>query len=235
MTVNEVLAELEKAGDPITKKTLMRHGAQEPFFGVKVQNLKLIQKKIKKNQKLALELFNTGNSDAMYLAGLIADPKLFTKKQLQEWVKNAYWYMISDYTIAWVASESKFGWELALDWINSKKEYIASAGWSTLSGLIAIQNDEEIDLDMINRLIERCEKEIHSSQNRVKYSMNNFIIAAGSYIKPLHDTAIQTAEKIGKVEVDMGGTACKVPNAVDYINKVKLLGKLGKKRKTNIC
>ena len=56
MTCEEVLAELESFGDEQTKKTFMRHGAREPFFGVKVQDLKKIQKKVKVDHELALAL-----------------------------------------------------------------------------------------------------------------------------------------------------------------------------------
>ena len=56
----------------------MNHGAKEPFFGVKVGDLKKILKKTKKNHELSLELYKTGNSDAMYLAGLMADEKKIT-------------------------------------------------------------------------------------------------------------------------------------------------------------
>lgn len=232
MTFAEVMSELEKLSNPATKKVFLRHGAKEPFYGVKVQDLKTIQKKIKKNHSLSLELYNSGNSDAMYLAGLIAEPKDFTKQQLKDWVKKAYWYMISEYTIAWVTAESKYGWELGLEWIDSSKENIASSGWATLSGLIAIHNDEEIDIELVKKLLARCKEEIHKSPNRVKYTMNNFIIAAGSYIKTLHNDSIEIAKEIGKVEVDMGGTSCKVPEAVEYITKAKLMGRLGKKRKS---
>ena len=38
--------------------------------------MKPIAKKIKLNQELAEELYATGNYDAMYFAGIIADPKL---------------------------------------------------------------------------------------------------------------------------------------------------------------
>jgi len=79
MTANEILIELEKYGDVQTKKTLAKHGAREPFFGVKVADLKIILKKTKKNHELSLELYNTGNSDAMYLAGLMADEKKITE------------------------------------------------------------------------------------------------------------------------------------------------------------
>lgn len=41
--------------------------------------------------------------------------------------------------------------------------------------------------------------------------------------------------KIGRVEVDMGNTACQVPYAPDYIQKIRERGALGKKRKTAKC
>ena len=81
MTSKEILAQLQEYGDEQTKKTFMTHGAKEPLFGVKVQDLKKILKKIKKNHELSLELYASGNSDAMYLAGLMADEKQITKKR----------------------------------------------------------------------------------------------------------------------------------------------------------
>ena len=78
MTANEILIELESYGDSQTKNTLLKHGAREPFFGVKVQDLKKILKKTKKNHELSLDLYRTGNSDAMYLAGLMADEHKIT-------------------------------------------------------------------------------------------------------------------------------------------------------------
>ena len=74
MTAKDVLVQLKALGSEQTKKTLLRHGAREPFFGVKVADLKTLQKKIKTDHALALDLYASGNSDAMYLAGLIADP-----------------------------------------------------------------------------------------------------------------------------------------------------------------
>ena len=88
MTCEEVMQQLEAFGDERTKHTHMRHGAKEPFYGVKVQDLKKILKKTKKNHELSLELYKTGNSDAMYLAGLMADESQISKTDLQKWVKK---------------------------------------------------------------------------------------------------------------------------------------------------
>ena len=65
--------------------------------------------------------------------------------------------------------------------------------------------------------------------------MNGFVISVGVYVKALHDEAIRVAGTIGKVQVNMGNTACKVPLAVPYIKKVEERNKIGVKRKTCIC
>jgi len=51
MTLNEVMSQLEAAGNPGTKKILEKHGAKEPHFGVKVADLKKIVKQINKETK----------------------------------------------------------------------------------------------------------------------------------------------------------------------------------------
>ena len=79
----------------------------------------------------------------MYLAGLIADEKQITKAQLNDWIGKAYWYMLSEYIVAQLTSESQFGWELGLEWIESDDEMIAAAGWSTLANLASIKNNDE--------------------------------------------------------------------------------------------
>ena len=235
MTLKEILTQLEDYGDERTKNTLKKHGAQEPFFGVKVADLKKILKKTKKNHALSLELYKTGNSDAMYLAGLMADENQITKEQLNEWVKKAYWSYLSEYTVPWIAAETKYGFDLGLEWINSKNEGIASAGWSTLAYYSAVNKDEDLDIAMYIKLLDTVEKDIPNAKNRVKYTMNGFVISIGTYIKELTDKAKEVAEKIGKIEVDMNGTACKVPFAKDYIQKVVDKQRVGKKRKTARC
>jgi len=141
MTLNEVMSELRSYANEGIKKILLKHGVKEPFFGVKVEHLKVIQKKIKKDTKLANELFATNNADAMYLAGLITDDKQMTKQDLQTWAKLAVSDNISGYTVPWVAAGSKYSFELGMAWIDAKEEHIAVAGWATLGGLTALKPD----------------------------------------------------------------------------------------------
>jgi 3-methyladenine DNA glycosylase AlkD len=235
MTVEAILTELKAKGNQGVKKILLKHGIKEPLFGVKVEDLKVIQKKIKKDYQLAKDLYATGNADAMYLAGLIADETKMTKKDLEGWVKKAESSYISDYIVPWVAAESKFGYELAMEWIDSKTNFIIAAGWATLSSLMAIKPDTELDIQALKALLARVEKTIHKADNDVRKPMNAFVIAAGTHVTALTNEAIAIAKKMGKVIVNMGDTACKIPDAVVYINKAKDKGTLGKKKKMARC
>lgn len=218
-----------------TANILKKHGAKDPIYGVKVAELKIIVKNIKKDYELSKRLYATGISDAMYLAGLIADEKKMTKEDLNQWVGNAYWYMISDFAVAWVASESDFGRELALEWMESDNEMINSAGWATYASMISIKNDDELEIEEIIGLLNKAKSSIHSSKNRTKVSINNFVISVGAYVKELYPIALSTANEIGIVDVDRGDTSCKTPFAPEYIKHIESLGRVGKKRKQARC
>ena len=236
MKLAEVMKELKSLGNPQTVKTYRRHGADGPMFGVKIGDLKKLLRKIKNDQSLAMQLWDTGNSDAMYLASLVADGSQMTKTQLNAWAKTAWWYMLSGYAVPFVAAEHRDATSIAMKWINSKKkEHIASAGWSTYSLVMATRDDSELDRDEIKSLLKQVEKEIENAPNRVRYCMNGFVISVGTYVKPLLRTAKATAKRIGKVHVEMGDTACKVPLATDSIEKIESMGRLGAKRKSTKC
>jgi hypothetical protein len=136
MTAQEIVAELKKLGNARTKKSWMTHGAHEPCLGVKVEDTKKIQKRVKRDYQLALDLYDTGIKD----------------------------------------------------------EIIASTGWQTYS----------------------C------------------VIAVACYVKPLHKLAVDTANGLGKVDVDLAG-AWTIPFAPDFIKKFEARNPIGKKRKSPKC
>ena len=54
MTTEQIMKELEKKGSASIKKIFLNHGAKEPVFGVRVGDLKVIQKKVKRDHTLAM-------------------------------------------------------------------------------------------------------------------------------------------------------------------------------------
>lgn len=236
MDLAQVMAELEGYGSESTRKIYAKHGAPAAHFGVKVADMKKILKKTKKNQELAEELFATGNADAMYLGGLMANEKTISQETLQTWVEAAQWYMVGEYAVAGVAAESPHGWELGLRWIDAEQDHVASNGWATLAGVLSTRKDEAIDVEEASRLLDRVAQQIGEVQpKRVAYTMNGYVIAAGAYVPALFDKARDLGVTIGKVKVDLGSTACKVPYAPDYLDKIAAGNRIGKKRKAVRC
>lgn len=235
-TADEVLDGLRGIANEGTRKVLLRHGAPETLFGVRIGDMKKhLLKKVKGNQDLALQLFDTEQPDAMYLAGLAADGSQMTKTQLNRWAKLANWYLISEHSVPGVAAENAAACDLALKWMKSRTEHIAAAGWATYSAVLSIRPDEDLDQDEILGLLKTVETTIHDSPNRVRNAMNNFVICVGTYIPALTSKAKSVAAAVGKVSVDVGETACKVPDAVQSIQKVEKMGRVGRKRKTAKC
>ena len=236
MTTNEILKELESMGSERTKRMLMKnHGVREPCFGVKIGDMKKIVKQVKKDYRLALELYATGNYDAMYLAGLIADDDRMTKRDLQLWVENAYGGSLPGCTVAAVAAQSRYGWEMGIKWIESGKDFVAHAGWSTLADLTALKEDAALDLPRLKALLERVKKNLLQAPDTVRYAMNNFVICVGCSVKSLTETALKIGEAIGPITADLGDNQCRIPFSPDYIRKVQRRGSIGKKRKTVKC
>ena len=132
-TVESVVSELRAKGSQKTRAIYARHGmAAERTLGVSVADMKAIAKKLRGKQELALRLYATRIMEAQYLAGMVADGKKLTRKQLDDWAEgSAGMQMVSEYTVPWVAVEGPVARECALKWIESKKEHEAAAGWST--------------------------------------------------------------------------------------------------------
>ena len=236
MNAKQILEEMKPLGRESYKRMLLNnYGVKEPCYGVPISELKKFQKRIKMDYQLGLDLYDTGNYDAMYLAGLIADDARMTRKDLQRWVEKAYAGSLPGSTVPWVAAGSPHGRELALEWIESAKPLVATAGWATLSSLVAIKDDAELDLAELKRLLSRVQKTIHKAPDVVRSGMNSFIIALGSYVKSMTELAIQTGEAIGPVTADLGNNNCQVFSAPDYIRKVQQRGTIGKKRKHAKC
>ena len=235
MTCADILAALEALGTAQTKKTLLRHGAVEPLFGVRIGDLKPLRKQLKGRQDLALALFATGNSDAQYLAGLVADGARMSPAELQSWADGATWHLIAASPVAWVAGEHPDGFSLAARWIESPRALTAIAGWAALAAIVATVPDEQLPATALTSLLDRAVASIHDAPDRVRYAMNNFVIATGTWCGSHADAALAAARAIGRLAIDMGDTACAVPDAESTIIKSRRGAPVAPKRRTMRC
>lgn len=214
MELQIVLAELEAAGKPQYRKIYARHGAREPMYGVLFSVLTAMQKRIKKDNALALALWDTGNYDACNLASLIADPAAFTPQQAEVWIASAYNYGLAG-QVAGLVLKTPFALEKAQAWIAADAEYTERAGWLILAGLA---DKSRLPDEVFTPYLDIIAQDIHNRKNRVRDAMNTALINFG--LRPaLTARALAIAAQIGKVDVDHGETGCVTPDAAGYIHK----------------
>ncbi|GGI13934.1 DNA alkylation repair protein [Gottfriedia solisilvae] len=235
MDFEMVMQELETLGKERTKKTYISNGAHEPLFGVATGAMKPLSKKIKKNQPLADQLYATGNYDAMYFAGVIADPMIMTEADFERWIDTAYFYMLSDYVVAVTLAETDIAQEVADKWIASGEELKMSAGWSCYCWLLGNRPDTEFSASKISDMLDLVKNTILDSPDRTKSAMNNFVYTVAISYIPQHDKAVETAMEIGPIEIKREKKKNGILHASQNIQKDLDRGLKGFKRKHVRC
>jgi 3-methyladenine DNA glycosylase AlkD len=235
MDCDSVMRELESLGTPHTRRSYVSRGVREPLFGVATGAMKPLKKQIGVDQQLADELWDTGNYDAMYLAGMIADVRVMSEADFDRWMDGAYGPMLSDLVVAVTLAESDLARQVADRWIRGGDENRAAAGWACYEWLLGWRPDSYFEPDSVRGLLELAVATIHASSPRVKRAMNRFIVAVGVSYPPLHEEALKAAEDIGVVEVVSNGEVKPLGSAAAQIRAAVEKGKIGFKRRAVRC
>jgi 3-methyladenine DNA glycosylase AlkD len=221
---DSVMRELEALGTERTKKSYLSRGVSEPLFGVATGAMKPLKKQIGVDQALADRLWDSGNYDAMYFAGMIADVRVMTEADFERWIDGAHGPMLSDFVVAVTLAESDLAQGIANRWIRSGEENRASAGWACYEWLLGWRPDSYFEPETIRELLELASSGIHGASPHLKHAMNGFIVAVGVSYEPLHGEARETATGI-----DEAGSAA------ERIRKAAEQGKIGFKRRAVRC
>ena len=216
MDERTALQQLEALGTAQNRKVYGRHGVTGPAFGVSYANLGKLRKAIGTDQRLALELWKSGNHDARVLATMIADPQQLDRKTVEAWSKDLADYVLTD-AFSTAVAQSALAVDCARKWIEAKGEWLSTAGWNLIAR--GAGDPERYGEDELARCLETIERRIHASPNRTRYSMNGALIAIGLRSPALRKRAVAAARRIGTVAVDHGETGCKTPDAESYIEK----------------
>ena len=195
-TLSRVRKELHTLGNERTKRLLKRYGAQEPYDGVAVKDLKQLMKKTGKQHSLAMALYDTGHYDAMYFAGMIAQPDHMCKEDFEHWMKLAYCYGISDHIVAVTLAETTFAQELANDWIDHEEERYQSAGWSCYIWLLGVKPDDTFIIEQIRQYLNKIEITYATHSDHMQQVLCDFMTAVAISYQPLHKDAYERIKQL---------------------------------------
>jgi 3-methyladenine DNA glycosylase AlkD len=217
MKAQEILATFKKLGKPQTAAIYKRYLSGDNVCGVLTSEIAKLQKKIKVDHALALELWKTGNAEARILALQVADPQKLTPADADDLLRDGPVRFVG-YYLSELLSRSPMAEETMRAWMKAPDESTREMGYGILGMRLKDDSESVSDADA-EKILATIEKQIHRSPNWARYAMNGALISIGVFKPALRKKAIAAARRIGKVEVDHGETYCKTPDAASYIEK----------------
>jgi len=216
MTLKETLTQLEALGSEKMREFNAKHGVGQNQFGLKMGDIRTLAKKIKTDHSLALELWDTENIDARFLAILIIDAKKLSHDELNRMVRSEKFTHVADWLYSYVIKLYPDTELFRTDWMNSKDVMAARAGWSLTSGCV-VRNPDLIDFPAI---LDRIESEMPKAAPEVQWTMNSTLANIGIHYPEYRDRALAIGERLGIYRDYPVSKGCTSPFAPIWINEM---------------
>jgi 3-methyladenine DNA glycosylase AlkD len=164
VTLEGTLRQLKSLGDEGRRAHNSKYGAGDNQFGVKHGDIRVLAKKIKTNQELAMALWETGNVDAQLLATLVIKPKGLSAEQVDRMVRSVSFAHVADWLIAYVVKQHPDKESLRQEWMAANDHWAARAGWG-LTAEQVVKSPEGLDPPA---LLDRIESEMGNADPLVQ-------------------------------------------------------------------
>ena len=211
--VAELMAELAALEDPKAREVNERHGDDH---GVNLGKLRVIAKRLKTQQELALELWDTGDTAARLLAILICRPKAFGREELDAMLRQARIPKVNDWLVNYVVKKNQHAEELRLAWFADSDPVVASAGWALTTERVA-KKPEGLEL---SGLLDVIEAEMKDAPDRLQWAMNHCLAQIGIENVKLRARAINIGERLEVLKDYPTPPNCTSPFAPIWINEI---------------
>lgn len=216
MTLKQALAKLEALGNEKMRTQNLRHGSGDNQFGVRRGDVRKLAKEIKTDHGLALELWETGNIDARFLAVLLMKPAELTASEVTRMVKSEKFVEVADWFNNYVVKKHPDKEALRVKWMKMKDPLAARAGWTLTTERVS-KKPEGLDL---KGLLDRIEAEMADAHPTAQWWMNFALVQIGVDHEKHRKRAIKIGEKLGIYEDYKAPKGCTSPFAPVYINEM---------------
>ncbi len=212
MTKNEMLAKLCDLGNEKRKQMYIKNGAGENTYGVLLGELRKLAKKLGTNHELALELWQSGNTDAQWLACMMLDAKKLTLDEARSMVSRLTYSDIIDKFVGKVVCNHLYADTLAEEWSVSNKDNLGRAGWNLIVHKVS---DGKLTNAALEELLTRIEAELKTVTPGKQWAMNHALSEIGIRYPQFTERCITLGETLGvyrDLRVSKGCTSAYAPN-----------------------
>ncbi|WP_308209355.1 DNA alkylation repair protein [Micromonospora sp. RHAY321] len=208
-----VMAELAELEDPRARAVNERHGDDH---GVNLGKLRALAKRLKTQQDLACQLWQTDDTAARLVAILICRPKAFARDELDSMLRQARAPKVHDWLVNYVVKKSPHSEELRLTWSADPDPVVASAGWALTTDRVA-KKSEGLDLP---GLLDVIEAEMKDAPDRLQWAMNHCLAQIGIEHAAYRARAVEIGERLGVLRDYPTPPGCTSPFAPIWINEM---------------
>lgn len=212
-TSAEVLSSLASLEDEKIRAVNQRHGDDH---AVNLTKLRALAKELKKNDELAAELWDSGDTAARLVGILIMRPKSWSHEQLDAMLRDSRVPKVHGWLVSYIVKKSPHAEALRRSWMDDPDPVVASAGW-TLTADRVNRHSEGLDLP---GLLDVIEAEMADAPDRLQWAMNETLASIGIGIPGLRDRAIDIGERLGVLRDYPTFPGCTSPFAPIWIREM---------------
>jgi 3-methyladenine DNA glycosylase AlkD len=212
-TVAEVMADLAALENPKIRAVNANHGDDH---GVNLTQMRAVAKRLKIQQELSRELWQTGDTAARLLAILICRPKAFDRDDLDQMLREAGTPKVQDWLVNYVAKKNPHAEALRMHWLADADPVVASAGWALTTERVA-KSPEGLDLA---GLLDLIEAEMKDAPERLQWAMNHCLAQIGIEHPEYRARALAIGERLEVLKDYPTPPGCTSPFAPSWITEM---------------
>ena len=163
-------------------------------FGVSMATMRPFARRYRRQHDLAEALWASGWHEARILAALIDDPKLVTRRQMDEWAAAFDSWDLCDQACMKLFARTAFVEEKAVKWAKGKREFVRRAAFATIAGY-AVRAKRTPDAEFLPFLA-LIEAHAADERNFVRKAVNWALRQIGKRSLTLHKPALALAERL---------------------------------------
>jgi 3-methyladenine DNA glycosylase AlkD len=199
MRYEEIIERLKRKADPECVAGMARFGINpDKTLGVSIPVLWNLSKEIGKNHDLAAKLWRSGIHEARILAGIIDEPEKVTEKQMDRWVRDFDSWDVCDQVCSRLFDKTPLAYKKAYEWTKRDEEFVKRAGFVMMAALSV--HDKKASDKEFEKFFPVIIREAEDERNYVRKAVNWALRQIGKRNKALNKEAIQTAERIRKID-----------------------------------
>ena len=191
-TLDQILNQLRSEGGEKYKSNVVRMGIpEESSLGVPIPVIRKMGKRIGRNHRLGLDLWNSPYHEAKLLAALIIEPAETDRQVLEKLMADVASWDLCDHICKSLIIELPYYGDLIYEWAGDNRLYFKRAAFVLICAeLIKFKSIEE---DKIDSYLELILQNSGDSRTHVRKGINWALRDIGKFNHSCHEKAISAA------------------------------------------